>query len=115
MNRNSVGKSCPEMDACLTIETPKDTLSWVQGHELLSVRPGPSSEGCIGSWLLRLIQFFCSSAWESSNDGPTAWAPPTHVGDQDGVPNSWFWSGPALAAAAIWGGDQQMEELSLSF
>lgn len=41
--------------------------------------------------------------------------PCTHLGVQDGVPSSWFWPCPHLAAAAIWEVNLWMEGPSRFF
>lgn len=37
---------------------------------------------------------------------------PLPVGAPDGAAGSWLWLGPALAIAALWGLNQQMEDAS---
>lgn len=38
-----------------------------------------------------------------ADDGPSAWAPATHVGNLDEVPDFCLWPGPVLATGGIWG------------
>lgn len=46
---------------------------------------------------------------KAGDDGLSAWAPATHMGDQAGVSRSWLLLGPALAVVATWGVAQWME------
>lgn len=47
--------------------------------------------------------------------GPSALASGTRMGDLDGTPGSWFWSGPTLVFASIWEVNLQMEVFSFIF
>ena len=53
-------------------------------------------------------------AWESSRGWSKSLGPCTHVGDQEEAPGSWLQIGSAPAIAAVWGVNQQMEDLSVS-
>lgn len=52
------------------------------------------------------VQLAANMPGESKGDGPSTWAPATHVGDQNGFLGSWLQPGVALA---IWIMKQQME------
>lgn len=52
---------------------------------------------------------------KAAHDGPSVWAPVTHVGGPDGAPGSWLQPGSYLAFEASWGVKQQTEDCSLSF
>lgn len=45
------------------------------------------------------------------DDGSRTWAPAMHVGDQDGVPDSWIQPGPALTGTVFWGVNQRTDDL----
>lgn len=53
---------------------------------------------------------------KSVEDGPSMWAPATHVGDSDGVPGSWLWTDPAcpLQPSGEWTRGWKILSLSLS-
>lgn len=46
---------------------------------------------------LLLIQHPANISGKTAKDGPSTWASATHMGDPDGIPSSWIWSGPALS------------------
>lgn len=38
----------------------------------------------------------------AADGGPGTWVPATHVGDQNGIPDSWLLPGPVPDVAGIW-------------
>lgn len=53
--------------------------------------------------------------WEAAGGGSSAWGPATCMGDLNEVLNFWLQPGPAIAIAAIWWVNWQVEDLSLLF
>lgn len=47
------------------------------------------------------IQFSVNVPGEQAEDGPSIWAPVTHMGDLDGGLGSWFSCGPVLVVETI--------------
>lgn len=50
---------------------------------------------------------------KAEEENPSAWGPVIQMEYPDGAVGSWFQPGPGLTIVAIWGGKQQMEDLSL--
>ena len=101
-------------------ETVKDS---VLGPDMMTVQANfapHSTSNHYGHWFMfRLLRFPFSSllvAWESSRGRPKAFGPCTHMGDLEEDPGSWLWIQirSALAIAATWGVNQQMQDLSVS-
>lgn len=59
------------------------------------------------------LQLLDNATGKVAEGDPGTWVPVTHTGDADGIPGSWFWSGPALVIVAICGVKQRMEKLFL--
>lgn len=47
---------------------------------------------------------------QAEEDGLGAWVPTGHVGDTDGVSESWFWRSLALAIEATWDLNECVED-----
>lgn len=53
-----------------------------------------------------MIQLLANALGKTADDGTSARALATHVGDEHGVSGPWLCPSPALAFAAIWGVNQ---------
>lgn len=68
-----------------------------QVRQLLLMKP-PS---CIGEqfqvlFMLLPFQLPTEAPWKAAEDGPSPWAPDTHIGDLEGVPDAWLPPGIVL-------------------
>lgn len=71
--------------------------------------PYPLAEGLFEFWLP------CPAGWQPGRQdimGSSTHVLPTCVGDPDGVPGSWLWSGPAQPRESIGQVKQEMTDLS---
>lgn len=65
--------------------------------------PHPVAGACLREpAALLLIQAPADASWEAASESLSAWAPGTHVRDQDEVVGPWLRLGLALTVAGIW-------------
>lgn len=84
------------------------------GENTLQLVTAASRSGALGPVLDATLPVQLPAPWEGSRSWLTCLGPCTHMGDAGGVPGCCLQPGLALAIVAICGGNQRMEDLSVT-